>query len=510
MLRDNYFYSLLLIFSFVRLDGQVPTYHDDIKPILEKHCMNCHHPGEAGPMSLTSYDEVTAYGTMIQYVTSKRLMPPWYADPSYSHFSNERILSDDELKKINDWVNSNMPEGMDSGGKDHTGKLISSDRQPDLVIPMNQSFEQYGLYLDQYQVFVLPTHISQDTWVDGIEFVPGNKKIVRFAGISVETSDKFDALDRWDPRSGYYSFGGLGKVPGLPDWSTWSLQQVTNFYPEGVAKFLPKNSKLILHVHYGPTGKPQTDSSFVRLYFSKNPIHHQVMSAPLINPYGLTNDSLFIAADTKKIFHASYTVPYDITILSLTPQANLLCRSWEVYALIPGDSKAIKLLRIKDWNFNWKQTYKPESPVTLPKGSVIHALAHFDNTTDNPCNPSEHPVPVSWGAHLFSEMFFVHFEFIPATIYASSFQLTAPVMVSDSVLMVNVSVDKKDIYDFSICNTEGTNCNLVQRITYDKGHYSTALPVANYLDGNYLLRVTDSNKNVMAEQLFIKIRENGM
>ena len=51
---------------------------------------------------------------MIQYVTSIRLMPPWYADPSYSHFSNENVLSDDDIRKISDWVSDGLPEGVDT------------------------------------------------------------------------------------------------------------------------------------------------------------------------------------------------------------------------------------------------------------------------------------------------------------------------------------------------------------------------------------------------------------
>ena len=81
-----------------------------------------------------------------------------------------------------------------------------------------------------------------------------------------------------------------------------------------------------------------------------------------------------IPADTKKIFHAAYTLPYEIQLLSLMPQANLFCRSWEVYAILPGQRAPLKLLKINDWNINWKQTYYLTDPLILPKGTVLHAL----------------------------------------------------------------------------------------------------------------------------------------
>ncbi len=473
--------------------------------------MSCHRSGEVGAMPLTTYEEVASYGKMVQYVTSSRLMPPWYADPSYRHFSNERVLSDEDIRKINDWVSKDMPEGVDTIKEIIPDKKeIPINRQPDLVIPMQETFEQFGIYLDQYQVFILPTHLDEDTWVDGIAFVPGNKKIVRYASISVEASDKFDSWDSWDLRSGYYSFGGLGKVPDQPFWYTWSPQQETTFYPEGSAKFLPKNSKLILHIHYGPTGWPQKDSSFIQLYFPKKKVEHQVVTAPLINPYSLAHDSLYIAANTKKMFHASYTVPYDIIILSLTPQANLICRSWEVYAITPGNPNPIKLLKINDWNFNWKQTFHLDPPVTLPKGTVIHALAHYDNTIDNLCNPSDHPDPIPWGTHLFSELFFVHFEFISNPKPNSSIQLMAPVTVSDSILSIEMYVDKQGEYEIEICNTGELNCSSVKNLTLVKGNHSIDVPVDEIVEGNYLLRIHDEQRHIVAEQLFLKIRENGL
>ena len=91
---------------------------------------------------------------------------------------------------------------------------------------MDEAFEQFGIFMDQYQVFVLPTHLEDDQWIEGIQFVPGNKKIVRHASISVEPSDQFDDyLTAGILRPGYYSFGGLGKIPDQPFWYTWSPQQ---------------------------------------------------------------------------------------------------------------------------------------------------------------------------------------------------------------------------------------------------------------------------------------------
>lgn len=504
----------MLLFSvlYIRSHGQETTYYTDVKPILDRHCVGCHRVAEAGPMPLTTYEEVSAYGRMIQYVTNTKLMPPWYADPSYAHFSNERVLSEPEIKKISDWVSSGMVSGKEQDEptitiENHQDRI---ERKPDLVISMSEAFEQYGVYLDQYQVFVLPTDLAEDTWIEGITFVPGNKKIVRFASISVESSDKFDTLDRWDPRYGYFSFGGLGKTPEEPFWYTWSPQQKPTMMPAGTARFLPKGSKLILHIHYGPTGRPQKDSSAIELYFATEAPVQRMMTAPLINPYVLTGDSLFIPANVKKVFHASYTLPYDIALNNLTPQANLLCRSWEVYAKLPGKADPKKLLKIKEWNINWKQTYHLEAPVVLPKGTVIHALAHYDNTLDNPCNPSEKPVPFAWGAHLFSEMLFVHFGFSAVARPTSGVGFIMATVVNDSRLEVMLTLDKTFFAEILISDASGEALVTQEAQRFQKGSHKINVPIGTIPYGNYTMSIKDKSGKILAEQVFVKMREYGL
>ncbi|MEO6131609.1 MAG: hypothetical protein ABIQ02_07160 [Saprospiraceae bacterium] len=511
MQTRSYLFLVFHLLFLTRVYTQEITYHHDIKPILQKNCVHCHQAAEIGPMPLTTYEEVAPYGKMLQYVTSIKLMPPGYADPQYNHFANEQALSQEEINLIEAWVSSNMKEGINS--MQNLTALIKKDpaiRAPDLVIPMKESFEQYGIYLEQYQAFVLSTHLKEDTWIDGIEFVPGNKKIVRSAIISVETSDKFVALDAWDPRYGFNVFGGLGLVPDQPFWYTWSLQQGATYFSEGSAKFLPKNSKLILHIQYGPTGRPLKDSSFVKLYFSKNKSNRQISTAPLINPYCLVNDSLFIPANTKKMFHASYTLPYTMEILSLTPQANLICRSWEVYAIAPGKPDPIKLLKIKDWNLNWRQTYHLTSPIVLPKGTVIHALASYDNTSDNLCNPSEQPVNIPWGPYVFNEMFFVHFEYLSEIVSGDNILLAAPTTVSQDSWPLFIDIKETGSFRFVISDAVKLTTVLDKKQLLPEGKQTIRLDISEIPNGNYLLEIFSAHDALVARSIFVKLREKGL
>ena len=150
-------------------------------------------------MPLTSYDEVSAYGQMLAYVTRTRLMPPWKADPSYRHFANENVLTENEIKAIEEWVNSGLQKGTEQASSRLADNSSHCDDPPDLVISMEESFEQYGIYFDQYQVFVIPSQLHEGKYIRAIEFIPGNAEIVRRCQISIDTSAQFATLDAWGP-----------------------------------------------------------------------------------------------------------------------------------------------------------------------------------------------------------------------------------------------------------------------------------------------------------------------
>src|SRR5262245_13223008 len=83
---------------------QDPTFTRDVAPILFKHCTSCHRPGDIGPMSLLTYADVVPWSRAIQKRVVERSMPPWFADPRYGKFQNDRRLSQSEIDTIVNWV----------------------------------------------------------------------------------------------------------------------------------------------------------------------------------------------------------------------------------------------------------------------------------------------------------------------------------------------------------------------------------------------------------------------
>ena len=109
-------FLLSLCLPSLLLAASVPpgtvTFADQIAPIVYNQCASCHHPGEAAPFSLTSYEEVKKRGQLIAAVTKSHYMPPWHAAPNFGEFAGgapSRV--DEQIALIGQWVKQGMPEG---------------------------------------------------------------------------------------------------------------------------------------------------------------------------------------------------------------------------------------------------------------------------------------------------------------------------------------------------------------------------------------------------------------
>ncbi len=87
------------------------TYAEEVAPLLQKNCCQCHRAGGSAPFSLTSYKSASARGEMLAEVITQERMPPWFASDEFGPFVNRRGLSDEERATVIDWVRVGTPPG---------------------------------------------------------------------------------------------------------------------------------------------------------------------------------------------------------------------------------------------------------------------------------------------------------------------------------------------------------------------------------------------------------------
>lgn len=386
--------------SLARLGVARPTFHASVEPILQAHCQTCHRPGGIAPMSLVTYGDADAHSRSVLRKVSERRMPPWKAGQNCQAFANDPSLSQDEIATIVRWVDSGSPEG-DSRQAPPPRRFSDGWElgTPDLVLEAPVFTPDFSKG-DVYQCFVLPTNLDANEWVSAIEVKPGNRTMVHHALLYVEEAIVSRELDEAAPGPGYPCFGGP-RAPVTDSFGEWAPGMQPRHYPPGIARFLPRKSRIIMQVHYSAlSGSVEPDASEVGVYFAKGPVEKRLLSddvradSPFTIPAGAVSHTL-----RGKLG----PLPSRAELVAILPHMHLLGRTMNVTARFPDGSEHC-LVDVLDWDLRWQRTYFYKTPVVLPAGTVIELSATFDNSYANPNNPSEPLVDVHFGEHTTDEM----------------------------------------------------------------------------------------------------------
>ncbi len=381
------------------------TFNKQIAPIVFENCSTCHRPGEVAPFTLQSYKDVKKHAKLIARVTGDRSMPPWKADEGKEKFHDARRLSAQEIGLIQQWANDGAPEGK-AADLPPAPKFASGWQSgtPDLVVEPSESYTLGAEGEDIYRCFVVPSSFAEDRWVSAMEVRPGNRAVVHHVIVYLDTSGQARKKDAADAGPGYTSFGGPGFTP-VGTLGGWAPGNLPRRLPQGVGSRLPKGADIVLQVHYHRSGKEEIDRSKIGLYFCEGPVDKELRILPLA--------PLILSIPPGEKNHevkASFPSPIDATVLSIAPHMHLLARDMTVWATLPDGTRK-DLVRVPDWDFNWQTTYTFKEPVKIPAGSMISLVAHYDNSTDNPRNPSNPPRLTGWGEETRDEMCIAFFGF---------------------------------------------------------------------------------------------------
>ncbi|WP_345264726.1 monooxygenase [Nibrella viscosa] len=400
----------LWVFAASAFAQQPVTYQQHVRPIILKNCATpCHHPDGVGPFSLLSYQDVAKRAKFIAKVTQIRYMPPFPADRTFQHYANERSLSEQEIDLIQRWYAAGAPEGAAQGAggrvqesKEKSQEIWEEGRKPDLVLKMSRAYDIKGDAREDFRYFHVPMNLKQDVYVEAIEFIPGNRKLLHHSRLMVDSTGTMAGIDGMaedDPNLRRFQQTPLadaflyGWVPGN--------DRVT--FPAGTAKRIRAGSDLILNIHYAPAAKPETDQSEVRLYFARKPVQRMVQTLTLTEN-NISNQPFLLPANTRPEFFMSYgPLPEPVKLISVLPHMHMLGRTFKAFAITP-DGEAINLIKIDNWDYKWQMTYQFSQLITVPKGSVILAQATYDNTAGNDLNPNRPPRDVGYGWNSTDEM----------------------------------------------------------------------------------------------------------
>jgi hypothetical protein len=407
------------------------TFHKDVLPVLQKNCQTCHRPGQIGPFSMLTYKDTRPWAKAIKQAVVTRAMPPWFADPQFGHFNNDRSLKDAEIAAIAAWVDAGAPEG-DAALAPPPIQWPEGGWQikPDVAVDLPPySVPARGIV--EWERVAFPSPFKEDTWVTSVEILPGVPAVVHHLCFGFQKHKETTPYNEYQwmevprddngnmktvdgtttgPLKGIVLSRAVGStevkrrtgsptvfhegtnefcyLPGLP---------YEDYRPVDAGVFVPAGADMIVSLHYTATGLATIDRSRIGFTVAKAPPRKKFL--PQDGPEG---DNPPVA---RKQANATLAIPpyannhpgptaeisflKEVELVWFRPHAHVRGKSVR-YTLIHPDGREETVLYVPNYNFNWQLTYR--TSVKIPKGARMRVQFMYDNSTANKYNPD----PSKW------------------------------------------------------------------------------------------------------------------
>jgi len=365
-----------------------PTFHRDIVPLLQTHCLECHRAGEIGPFDVTTLDEVRGWAAMMLETMEQQRMPPWHAAPEHGSFKNARQLPAEATALFRTWLEAGMPAGNPDAAPAAPSFVDGwrLPRAPDAIVPLGRRpYHVPASGTVDYQYFVADPHFEDETWVSAAQCVPGAPSVVHHGIVFVRPENLSD-------------FRGMSFV------TAYVPGQRATAFPPGHARRIPARSKFVFQMHYTPDGRECDDLTSVGVVtMPREEVTHEVVTLAAVDqdfeipPHAAKHE---VRSELKGFSKGS-------TLLTVSPHMHLRGKAFEVRARRGSETET--LLSVPHYDFNWQHTYEFSEPLPLDGIDALEIVARFDNSAANPTNPDPAET-VMWGEQTWEEMALAFFE----------------------------------------------------------------------------------------------------
>jgi len=341
----------------------------EIVRILNAHCVMCHV--ERGPsFPLETYEQVWLAKRKISAEVLARHMPPWAALPGYGRFANENVVTLRESQFIVSWMEGLGPRNAgkvftntaaQAGGPQPAAIQAHSDLnawqlgQPDLVRELEAVTVEPGREddLDVVRTVIdLGPQLSEARRVSAVEYMPGDRRVVRAAFFTVQETGQW--IGSWTP---WYGFMKL---------------------PAEVAYRLPAGAHIAAELYYRRAGERVVDRGRIGLFFDA-----RASTAPVSDLVVSARKTSGVAARDGSRFHGETILAADTALLALRPDVVPGLGSIEVVAK-QADGTTDVLLFAKDIPVEWPTPYVFRVPVRLRRGTKVALTAYMKDGAVGP------------------------------------------------------------------------------------------------------------------------------
>jgi len=381
--------AALVVLSPLANAAEAPNFFRDVMPIFQENCQECHRAsganfgGMVAPMSLMTYEEVRPWAKSIAEKVQTREMPPWDADLKHAgQFSNERLLTDEEIAVVLQWVQSGAPRGNPKDApeprefKSTDGWLIG---EPDLIVPMPQAYTVGDEVSDLYTAFevdLTDEMLPQDAWITAFQCKPGSPIIHHFNCHVLEPTDGKLPPRRDSVESSEIAPVGAGQyLGGISSGTDASV------FPEGFGVPLKKGTRVTFDIHYhkeaGP-GTSVTDLSHIGFKLTTEKPARTIGGVPALMQFNINippREANYQLGPMKTVLQS------DTDVIGLMPHAHMRGDKAKFEAFYPDGTSEV-LLYVPTYDFAWQTVYYYNDIKRLPKGTRVEYTAWYNNSPE--------------------------------------------------------------------------------------------------------------------------------
>jgi len=397
------------------------TFNKDVLPILQKNCQTCHRAGQIAPMALLTYQDTRRWATAIKTAVQARVMPPWFADPQFGHFLNDRSLTRSEINTIVKWANTGAMEGDPKDAPPPVNWPEGWQIQPDIIVqgPTVDIPAHPRHNVMEWVLVTVPTEFKEDTWITSVQIRPEHPEVTHHIcmGFHPHTPDikLFEIMQQDKPRDEEGSalpekgptFGPIIGVSTARGWFRATPEDcylpgnpVTDYRYFKAAKLVPAGSDITLNLHYTPNGVGVTDHVQIGFTVAKDPPQRRYISLSASAPTDPKNFAIPPNDPNWQSPPGEVTFAQDVELVHMTPHMHF--RGKDItYTLIYPDGRKEIALSVPHYDFHWQLGYSTD--IKVPKGTKLRVDAHFDNSANNESNPNPNKT-VYFGEMTWEEM----------------------------------------------------------------------------------------------------------
>jgi mono/diheme cytochrome c family protein len=378
-----------------------PTFAKDVAPIFQDKCQACHQPNSIAPMSLITYEETRPWARSIKIRVEARQMPPWHIDRSVGvqKFKNDMSLTDEQISTIVRWVDGGALQGNPKEMPPAKPLVTDNEWQgvrdgygpPDLVIRS----PEYTMPAVHQDVWYRPTsdiQLTEPRWAKMVEIRPTNLKGRRILHHSIAylvLNNDPEAVNTGTTTGGVTDRSSLDDlVNRRPQLMEWAVGKGYDLFRPGTGKLLLPGEKISWDQHIHAVGEEITSGSEIGIWLYKKGEEPKKRSY-LVAFTGLKQGrSLDISPNSLSMTEGFTVLKQNALLENFQPHFHLRGKSMQVEAILPDGSSQI-ISYVGNFNFNWMTNYifADDAAPVLPKGTMIHVTAWYDNTKANKNNP---------------------------------------------------------------------------------------------------------------------------